>query len=489
MNGTTKWLIGTALLAGCVDDETTELGTDMAEALVEQNCGMKSNEAGGYDSGVLLDSFWSGSSGFTLSTTVMPEFVYADDQPIFGNHNGAFWVGAGDFRARARNVLDCDGDYVPVLTLHKGSTEVHYLAPTWQRGTWHHLAMTWSPGRVSGTALVQLYLDGVGLRPYEKVSTARPGEAETCANVSDGVGGTVVVTSGSPVGTLRIGQGGDRFFYGLLDTVTVHNDALTAPEVAALAGGGGPASGTVVWSTGFGTMLGSCSGTLGTGTARKVTIGVPTPSDANLFTLPSLVAPTATTYHLPWGHGQIWRVIQGVDSPGSHNGYAAFSWDFGKVGGSGGAIVRAAADGQLVHVIEDIDKPDDVLDENKLWIETPSGEVTTHLHLEPFSVSEMFFGNNPPASLPEDGANPVAAASEHLIARVGYSTKEHLHFSVRRAYAFSFTMPIAFSNYEVAIDCATNDEITAATPGIASHSCWKAVTRGVPRGGTYLRRL
>lgn len=477
-----------ALLAGCLTDDLPDLGSVEDENLVFTNCAMKNNEDGGYDSALQFSSFWTDPDGFTMSAWIMPEYVFADEQPVFGAYGSDFWVGPGDFRARKRNTLDCN--YIPVLRVHKGFETVEYLAPTFLRGTWRHLAMTWDPN-ANGTVTLRLYLDGVELFPHVNQTSAAPGVDQTCANTTDGTTAAEVLTSGdglgAPAGTLRIGQGNGRYFYGLLDVVTVHNLALTKPEVQALAAGGSPAAGTTVWSNSFLTRVG-CGGAIGAGTAVNVSIGTRDSGDAAIFADPELIAPTGTQFHLPWAPGEIWRVIQNVDTGGSHNGYAAFCWDFGKVGGSGDAIVRAAAPGTLMNVIEDLDPPNDELDENKIAIETATGEVTSHLHLEPGSVSEIFYDNDPPMFMPQDGQFTAQVFSEDEVARVGVSTGSHLHFGIRPFYGAGYTSPMAFSNYKVAIDCATGAEITATTPNIASHGCWKSVARGMPKDGVYLKR-
>ncbi len=478
----------TAALAACVSEDPADLESVDDELLGLVNCAMKNNEAGGYDTGLPFSSFWSASSGFTLSAWIMPEFIYADEQPVFGAAGSAFWVGGGDFNARARNTIGCD-DEQPVLRVHAGGQTIEYLAPTLARGTWHHLAMTWGPHR-TGAATVRLYLDGVELSPQHDESTAPDPEDRTCANTSDVVDPALVLTSGTaaPPGTLQIGVGDGRYFYGLIDSALVQNAMLTPAEVATLADGGSPTSRSVVWSTEFTPAAASCTGSIGSGSAQRVGIGIRDATDAKLLTQPSLIAPSGTTYHLPWATGEIWRVIQGVDSRGSHNGGAAFSYDFGKIGGSGGAIVRAASAGELVHVYETHNPPSSKLDENKIWIETPSGEITTHLHLQIGSVTEVFFDDDPPLFLPQDWNFTVPVGDEDEVARVGYGNAAHLHFSVRPPGSTGPTMPVAFSSYQVAVDCATGAPLTADTPNIASHGCWRNVSRGIPTSGTYLRR-
>jgi Concanavalin A-like lectin/glucanases superfamily len=453
-----------------------------------RSCAMKSNEQGGFDSGVPASTLWS--SGFTLSAWVMPEYVYADRGPIFGLSSGSFWVGAGPFRARKRNAKHCS-PYIPVLRVQLGSESVDYLAPSFERDEWSHVALTWTPH--PGGAEVRLFVNAVELLPYRSVSlippppSPPPPPGSVCPLLRDATDPAKDFTSPeastAPTGTLFVGTAGDRYFYGLIDDATIQNEALSSRGIAALAAGGAPESRTVVWRDTFNAT--TCEGQIGGGLAVRVPVDRDS-TDAALFDDPDLVAPTAVTYQLPFAPGEIWVVVQGFDSTVSHNDFAAFSYDFALTSGQTAlTVVYTSAPGTMVHVDESENPRDGTLESNHVVIQTAAKEATYHRHLEHGSVSEIFFDSAPPHSLPHNGLYtvPVAAAGIPL-ARVADNNGPHLHFGIRAGWGSDYTVPLAFTNYELMVSCGTGDPVKGTIP---PSPCWMAVEHGIPKHGTFVR--
>jgi Concanavalin A-like lectin/glucanases superfamily len=452
----------------------------------QRSCAMKSNEQGGFDSGIPASTLWS--TGFTLSAWVMPEYVYAYRGPIFGLSSAQFWFGAGPFRARKRNAEDCD--YHPVLRVRLGSESIDYVAPDFDRDQWSHVALTWTPDTRS--ALVRLFVDGVEVLPYRSAIVPPSPPWDACSSLVDATDPATEFTSPeastAPSGTLFVGGAGNRYFYGLVDDATIQNRALDPEEVQALAAGGAPASSTVVWRDTF--DLDVCAGQIGGGRAVRVPVDRK-PSDAALFDDPLLVAPTDGTYHLPFLPGEVWKVTQGYDSTGSHNDFAAFSYDFASGDPylpTGLRVVRAAAQGTMMHVYETENPPDGSLESNHVLIETiAAGEATSHRHLEHDSVSEIFFDNDPPLFLPQDGNFTVPVDDEEPLARIAVNDRSHLHFGLRPVWDAGYTVPMAFSNYQVMVYCFTYIPVKGTIPsGLCTD--WMNVSRGIPEDDTFIRR-
>jgi Concanavalin A-like lectin/glucanases superfamily len=452
----------------------------------ERSCAMKSNEQGGLDTGIPASTLWP--DGFTLSAWVMPEYVYADRGPIFGLTSANFWFGAGPFRARQRNAEDC-APYVPVMRVRLGSESIDYLAPDFERDRWNHVALTWTP--TPHGALVQLFVDGTEILPYVGFDASLPPPME-CLGMVDLSDPAKEFTSPeattAPNGTLFVGGAGNRYFYGLVDDATIQNRPLSPEEIADLASGGAADGRSVIWSDTFDAEV--CNGQIGGGRAVRVPVDQ-TPADAALFDDPALVAPTIGTYHLPFAPGEIWKVIQGFDSIGSHNDASAFCWDFILSTGQPSTalqVVRAAAPGTMVHVVEDENPPDGTLESNHVYIQTAPGEMTSHRHLEHDSVTKVFFGNDPPLFLPQEGNFTVPVGGEDLLAQVADNDRPHLHFGLKPGWNSKYTVPMAFSDYQLLVYCFTTVPVKGSIPIPSVCTEWMNVDRGIPEDDTFIRR-
>jgi hypothetical protein len=167
-------------------------------------------------------------------------------------------------------------------------------------------------------------------------------------------------------------------------------------------------------------------------------------------------------------------VEQGVDVPdGSHNSYAAFSWDFVMAGGdSSHRIVRASTPGPVVFV------RDDQLSTglNIMLVDQGAGKFTNYLHIEPGSAMP----SHTPQNLPPQ-ARPWVETGD-LVARVGDADPPngnfHLHFSVTdmldlpQFHDAMVTIPVSFVDYEVSTDRGQT---------------WRRVTRGLPQANEWVR--
>jgi hypothetical protein len=211
-----------------------------------------------------------------------------------------------------------------------------------------------------------------------------------------------------------------------------------------------------------------------------------------------------TRFTLPFAEGEVWLVIQGMNSALSHNDVAAFALDFlrvepslisnnpGRVPGgshaaSAGAAFLAAADGKLSARVDCF--PNDnraqcpvsayrepstappagvIANRNLACVEHTAGEVSCGLHLQS-------------ASVPVKQGEPVARG--HLLGEVGGTgvPRVHLHFAISDAtepnepgsFAPLVTFPFEFSDYDVSSDFGAS---------------WQHVVKGVPSPGQWLRR-
>lgn len=306
-------------------------------------------------------------------------------------------------------------------------------------------------------------------RRFRQLTVTRRGEQVSVYLDGARVGG--FVAGAEPLrGALRLGRLAKRGeiqdqFYGLLDELAIFERALGASEVLALARAPRPAA--------------------------EAGASLPAPRHETRLTL-------------PFAEGEVWLLIQGVNSSLSHHDLAAFSFDFLRVdpglaldnpkglpGGSHsaseGARFVAPADGKVVARVDCF--PDDnrgacpagaykrpappfvagsPANRNLLCVEHGSAEVSCALHLQNGSVR--------------------VALGEHVkrgqeLAKVGRTGAQrvHLHFAVSDlpepsepgSFAPLVTFPIAFSDYDVSADFGAH---------------WRHVARGVPSPGEWLRR-
>jgi murein DD-endopeptidase MepM/ murein hydrolase activator NlpD len=180
--------------------------------------------------------------------------------------------------------------------------------------------------------------------------------------------------------------------------------------------------------------------------------------------------------HLPFPPGHAWRVIQGIDDPeGSHNGFAAFCWDFvfaEDPAATPGQPVLTAGAGRITFVEES--RSGSAEFDNLVMIEQSDDSWAGYLHIANQSHSGLgLFGS--PQDEPE-WLRPFVQPGVP-IARVG-SAAAHLHFAVTNVPDIPpepqarVTVPVAFSDYDVSND---------------NGRTWLHVERGVPSNGQLVR--
>lgn len=211
-----------------------------------------------------------------------------------------------------------------------------------------------------------------------------------------------------------------------------------------------------------------------------------------------------TRFSLPFAEGQVWMLIQGVNSRLSHHDVAAFALDFLRVepglvarnparlpGGShaasAGAPFVAVADGTVVSRVDCFPNdnrggcpgraaartspraaPGDPANRNLLCLEHARGEVSCVLHLRNASIRVA------------RGARVLRASELGEVGKTG-AQSVHLHFALSDrpepnepgTFSALTTFPVAFSNYNISNDFGAS---------------WQHVVEGVPSPGQWLRR-
>ncbi|MEZ4451475.1 MAG: LamG-like jellyroll fold domain-containing protein [Nannocystaceae bacterium] len=444
----------------------------------------KIDREGYLDADVDLAALFTGA--FTLTAWVMPEYTFNDHGPIFASASGGFFtLGQGDYREGNGGYMTADD---PVLHLRVGDRSATYLAPNYQRRSWNHVALVHAID--GGRSIFHLFVNGERLAPIVAISEGGDGEAPAPELAIDGP-----LLADDPPGPLRIGrrragatQDDEAWqLYAIVDEVAAFDRALADDQLLALLRCGlrGDEDGLIV---GFPIddledpaatpRLGALvvpEGLAGARVTRVTTRDRKWEANADnaIFTDEALASPTTATYRLPFAPGEAWRVIQEPDSRGgSHNGYAAFCWDFVRDEGSSSKIVyRASAPGSIIRVIDDLVPAPDEREGNSVTVRAAEREHNLYLHDEPGSFVEIFRGGAPlvPGQFPQDDpAYELPIAAGDPIARTG-DNAAHLHFDASDGFV---TQAMAFSEYE------RWDEDARA---------WRRVARGVPRLGDVLR--
>lgn len=353
-------------------------------------------------------------------------------------------------------------------------------------GVWQHLAAV----RQDNT--IRLYLNGQQLTPY------------------DGAADVTVPGSAVPLNATRLRLGrrssrnsdSQRFwqFYGLLDDVAVYTKALTASQIqacmAAASLTGEENNLLAGWTFDEGRQP--------TALARPVTL--PTPAGVPEHVNPHAAHPVPAYYvavssnrdsaadsqkmdirpskvkaTLPFGAGEWWRVSQGYEHPGSsHNGEAAFCWDFvRKNGDTPYATVLAATSGKVIFA-------DDVSDngeENAISVYHTSAERAVYMHLQKGCYGKYFGGTS---GLPQDaGSTQPSYEARQPICEIGKwiePDKEHLHFALGSIKGDTWgpdganagkSVPMTLVDYYVSTDGGTT---------------WTHVPQGIPEIDEWVSR-
>lgn len=397
-------------------------------------------------------------SAHTLTARFMVQYPQAYVGPIVAvNGSGTFLVGKDLQNAR--------------LLVRVGNTQATFSSPTLTSGHWYHLAIV-----RSGTQLT-FYLDGSKICP-------------------DGVAACTIATGSTPSGTLRLGRlttgsnlvGHEAQFYGLIDDVGVFTKALSAAEITTLVQAPRLTGSEPNLHAGYTFDQQTPSNQpLPAVLARPVTLGTLT-AGATLPGAPAYLAPVSlqrldsidvkflpppiqqTALQLPFASGEAWVVGQGWEGSISHNGRAAFAWDFNLAGQSASATkgkpIYAAAAGQVTETVNNRDcgvgYP-----ANYVAVQQAPDEDGVYLHFLKGTVQPAVNTNLGAAAYLGDAGDTGNTACGNY----------HLHFALHNLPESQagtlVTFPAAFSNYEVSTD---NGKV------------WQTVTRGVPMPGQWVRR-
>jgi hypothetical protein len=306
----------------------------------------------------------------------------------------------------------------------------------------------------------------------------------------------LTIPAGAPFGgALRLGRGvigtpingRDAQFYGLIDDVAIFKGALSENQIKAiygtpnltgnepdliagltfddLASSGGPLPLQLKHAVTFKSVT---SNKVSHVPAYKVVVSEMRNDTFDAQMLPPPIQ--QTTLQLPFARNQAWKVIQGFDDPsGTHNDYAAFSYDFMRIDQpANGQIFTAAAGGTVLEVLQADGcrpSPSDKTLPNNIVVVMATKEIAAYLHLKSRS-SIVVVGN-----AVTTGAN---------LAQVGDSgapcLNYHLHFAVsdlpQSQPGQLVTFPVAFSNYQ-----ASDDE----------GQTWYNVAVGIPQKGQWIK--
>ena len=314
---------------------------------------------GHVDTDLQFSEFFGDS--FTLAAWVMPEFTYNWNGAIFTVKglpgSGTFQVGQGDYRA-GNGGFDKAGD--PVLEVKLNGATALYLAPGYQRRKWNHIAIVRGNVMFAGPTL-QLFVNGKKLQAFTgcpdwngrewqsdlhlQASVGHPPEPGR----QPGAGGLTAIGAsgqGAVLWTHRR-RGGLQQIDGPVRHCGSHERADRREQPR-------PHRGLYLRHL---RARRSFSAAACVDAERARILGaecLPAQQQRrpSLFDNPFLVSPSSIVRRLPFPPGQVWNVnYEFDDKGGSHNGTAAFSWDFGRLdAATTQGLVIAAAPGLLSYV-------------------------------------------------------------------------------------------------------------------------------------------
>jgi Concanavalin A-like lectin/glucanases superfamily len=403
-------------------------------------------------------------SNHTVALRFMSQHPYGDYGPMLAeNGNGTYLIGQGDFRQLADSELHGAAS----LWIQIGSAQEIYPiseeadnqvgGPAGYRNHWQHLAV------VRSGNTIRVYLNGAALKPKSGTELQVP-------------------SAGLPTDTtpLRLGRRTTGVsdsskwyqFYGLLDDLAVFTRALSESEIQRLAEATSLRDHRYLlagWLFDNEFQSPKLSRPVTLPTAADIPHHVteqaehPVPvyyvevspdrnseEDARKLDL----RPSRFNARLPLGAGEWWTISQGWEDPTrSHNGFAAYCWDFKRVNGvTLGARIFAAGDGRVIY---EADANTGIQEEgNSLCVIQGRGERVVYMHLK-----NKFFSKYFPAapivladgSIPQ-GSQPAVAIRDP-VGDVGQHPKgPHLHFQIAAIEGTTFDTsgrgtPCAFTQY------------------------------------------
>lgn len=461
-----------------------------------QNVALYLGKGSHVTTGLDMSSFFS--RDFTITAWVMPQYPTAHLGPIFSNTDeGVFIVGQGDYRrGNVKFASDKIYEGAPVFYIQVGNQKAFYLAPDWQANEWVHVAVRFLNGKfalfVNGHHLTPKIFDSNG----NIINASAPEIAITEKVYPNQPKGKLRFGSISPVATSHaltkqknaaVGHSGkydiyDGQLYGLLDDIGVFDKGFSDSKLLLLKSSAFRLNGYEEdLLAGWGFEQPSASGQplppklAGTWSAKKTfSLNVSSnrnDSDAVHFDNWWVITNTAPSAQLPFSSGEIWRVNQGYDNPaGSHNGYAAFSYDLALYdGGNALGTVRTVASGKVLCYRNDHDPTaNEKREGNTLHQRTSSGDYVLYLHLE--TGYPDYSGGVPTEAVSgycfAPGDEPYL--TNHAFVGVYGDKAEHLHFSAGSQPTYGPTQPYAFGPYYASDDNGVN---------------WYKVLKGIPKQG------
>ena len=153
-------------------------------------------------------------------------------------------------------------------------------------------------------------------------------------------------------------------------------------------------------------------------------------------------------YRLPYGTGQAYAVIQGVDGSFSHRGKDRYAIDWGLPPGT---LVRAARGGRVIGLYQEAEAGgtgvEDLGRDNFVWIEHDDGTVGWYAHFQADSL------------LVRRGQRVEAGVGLGRSGASGYASGPHLHFHV------STPSPGAAAYRSLPVRFDLGDEVTTPIEG------------------------
>jgi murein DD-endopeptidase MepM/ murein hydrolase activator NlpD len=383
------------------------------------------------DTNIAFSEFFA--ANHTVAARFMLQFVNVYAGPMLAVHgSGMYFIGNGD-----------GGGGDNKISIRIGSGSLNVLIPASFKETWHHVAV------VRNGTTCTVYLDGASK-------------------------GTLTISSSSnPSGTIRLGRSDEihQQFYGFLDDVAVFTAALSASQVAALA------AATTLTGTEANLLAGFVFGD-GPSAALPATLTRPVAyvpgarnvtlsnNRNNAADRPLLPLSLVSHMRLPFAQGQIASVVQGFGDPTiSHNGYAAFCYDFGFPNSDiNGYVFKASSPGTVAHVWEGGPNTSQG-PSNFVTIEQGSSEFCDYLHLQQNSCAvnaeqTVSYGTD----LAKVGRSGTGGPHLHqAVTNLGEHTTDRAHF---------VTIAFPFCNYEYTDD---------------SGASWHHVIRGYLKQGQWVR--
>lgn len=447
----------------------------------KNNRAMYLGHRGHIDTKIDFDDFVN--DDHTVAVWWYPQYAYAHSGPIVSDIGSGFYAfGQADYRKGDGGYKDAG---TPMFFVQIGNKKALYFLPQAKTGKWLHIAV------VRRNNNVKLYVEGLPQTPIE-ILDAEKNLSKKVPEIS------LAGVSGTPTGKIRLGRtdtSSEKNWqaYGMIDDLAVFDKALTAAQVIALRSKKrltGAEDGLVAGLS-FESKISSAKPLppklRGTYTKSKVySVAVSKDrqaKDSATFNNPLIIGRVSVPVRLPFKKGEVWRVTQGQAARGgSHNGSAAFCYDFvlhkpnagskNYPNGTRYAPIYNAAPGVIVRYHNK--PPTDKGDGSYVRIQVAPNEQLQYLHLAKGTLTSKASGGTTASNgskLVPVSANKALALGEQ-VGKLGPASA-HLHFAGGNTVEHGTTIPIAFDNY-----WASND----------GGATWVKIVRGHPKAGQLIKR-